>query len=724
MDNASSDKWKVILEIPQGHERELMRDQDILNPKMLMYPAYDAALRALGGIIKSTDDWYKHQEDGCQSPDMKLYGFANNVMAFCGNRGQGKTSTMLSFTSALGYPCKRKMIKGWNDEKEKRLSKYTLDRHFFVMPPIDPTMLREEETAIRLFLSNLLKEVRARWASKDVNNIQAPAGKPREAVKYDILERFQNCITGLHLEESRHETQFDAFAKSDDVFNVKSNIHEIVRHLFALLGWDQSKSFLIVQMDDNDMHMDYAYETLEHIRKYLCIPNVIVVMATDINQLRSLVNRHYREKLKCSADVGFNFDYIAAKYIDKLIPVPHTFHLPTLKSQYDLGKKLTLRIKKENGDIEEKGGIEEALFKLIYEKTGLVFIRHELYLHEIIPSSLRGYMHLYRLLDSMETPCEAKIDDLAAKSATAEEREERIAQRLRNLSVFEGYFTNEWIPSRIQEEKRRRKLLDLVNVSPQQLLKYIIKNLLPSEEVAKGNGEPLKLLGRWMGTDKHLNITRVKDEIKKSDGALSEPELYAAYLDALNWYESKYCLTADDFNYAFAIGTFVSIQMHKCSMVDEVNSGNQEDVGTKGIDFKRLKAVYDDSENENAGRKQVNNAVKFVGDINVSYFALDCLKLLKGTELKNLLNKEQDLRHYQLGLIYLACNWDVLHQIFDNVKDRKTLNRFSDAIFEHLNSDEKKAVGVPQHMKGHLEKFFLNPMVGEDESAAAEETQQ
>ena len=62
-----------------------------------MYPAYHAAIDAVQGIVDNTALWLERQEnsnDFLPKGNAALYGFANNAIAFCGSRGQGKTSTM------------------------------------------------------------------------------------------------------------------------------------------------------------------------------------------------------------------------------------------------------------------------------------------------------------------------------------------------------------------------------------------------------------------------------------------------------------------------------------------------------------------------------------------------------------------------------------------------------------------------------------------------------
>lgn len=722
---------EIIIEVRKGHEHELYKEQNILDRRMLMYPAYRAALEALGGIIASTNEWYVNQHDSrCKRKDMALYGYANNIIAFCGNRGQGKTSAMLSFTSALGFRSHGYMMDRWNNDYERELNAYTRGRKFFILPPIDPTMLKEQGNVIGLVLANLLTEIEERWEFPKKSTPAPHGGKPLEAKKYEILRTFQNCLVGLSMERreaAERKMDFDNFAQSNDVFALKNNIHDIILHLFELLDWERKESFLVVQLDDTDMHMDRAYETVEFIRKYLCIPNVVVVMATELSQLRSLVNLHYREKMSYDpkTKVSFDFDYISAKYIDKLIPVPQTIHLPTLKSQRDLGKKLKLVVKEDKkdqkddvegtaGEENKDGGaddndIQRAIFKLIYDKTGLVFIRHDSYMHEIMPSSLRGYMHLHRLLSGMPEPIKASIPENAPIDISlCKKRLKRITQKLHNLSRFEDYFLNEWVPSRILEEEDRQKILSLKDVSPGRLSQYIIQHTLASPECkpCAGAKKILKIMEDCCSQKKAAAESATENPGEAASGSRTDEEdskssakdlSYAAYLNELSDYLKHKCLTSEQYNFVFAVGTYVSIQLHKGSMIDEIETMQawlQKGSAGNMIEFKQLKRMVTSDEPVKAGVPRIKEAIADTSNFDKGKLAQGCLELLELDCIVQKLELSASNRlRFQIGLIYYFCNWDVFYQLYDNVHEYETDENPIDKFIQEFGVELDKTKG-------------------------------
>ncbi len=47
-------------------------------------------------------------------------------------------------------------------------------------------------------------------------------------------------------------------------------------------------------------------------------------------------------------------------------------------------------------------GLQDFLLTAIYQKTGIIFVTHTAYANNIIPTTMRGIMHLLYLLSTME----------------------------------------------------------------------------------------------------------------------------------------------------------------------------------------------------------------------------------------------------------------------------------------------------------------------------------
>src|SRR5699024_3565272 len=61
-----------------------------------------------------------------------------------------------------------------------------------------------------------------------------------------------------------------------------------------------TKSLLVISIDDADVNTARVYDLLEDVRKYLQMPNVVVMMAANMTQLESTVEQHFLRQYETS----------------------------------------------------------------------------------------------------------------------------------------------------------------------------------------------------------------------------------------------------------------------------------------------------------------------------------------------------------------------------------------------------------------------------------------
>jgi hypothetical protein len=341
--------------------------------------------------------------------------------------------------------------------------------------------------------------------------------------------------------------------EAGDIFRLKKRIHDIVTYFFRLSGCHAEDSFLLIQLDDTDMQMDYAYEILEEVRKYLAMPNVVVLMATCLDQLRALITQRFAAQLHETGDHG-TAHHMAAKYLDKLIPASQTVYLPTMRIQRDTDKELLLSVKRGEEESEPKN-LENAIFQLIYQKTGLAFIRHDHYMHNLLPTTLRGLQHLFRLLDRMEIPkkpeaVESFVDDKPeALERYCQDMRTYLQGKYRNLTLFENYFLSDWCSSKIDSEEWG-KLKDIDGTALIRRLPHAVQLL--NEGGKQEEKEECPVL---TGTSK----------------AMKDKSYFVTLIDFLKE-RAKRCVKEKEFLFVFAMETYFSIQLNKLAVIDQIAS--------------------------------------------------------------------------------------------------------------------------------------------------------
>ena len=291
-----------------------------------------------------------------QSNNGKDYDTYNNIIAFTGERGKGKSSSMISFRNALPQSFDNK-----NSIEFFNTNGYHLihNHNFLQIDVIDPSLFRGNES--------LFEIVVAKMFAKFQNEIKQ--NKISDDDKREIIKLFQKVFDNMKIinsDKSYLYNQDSIEALSNLAYS--SNLKEV---FFSLVDkylnvFEDKKSFLLIAIDDFDLNISKAYEMLEDIRHFLIQKRIILLVACKIEQLKdSVVNeivKDYRHKLnleqknkiynlttiderkssrfddrKISNSFEISNEYIlieqsnkAEKYIEKLIPFNHQIFIPSL----------------------------------------------------------------------------------------------------------------------------------------------------------------------------------------------------------------------------------------------------------------------------------------------------------------------------------------------------------------------------------------------------------
>lgn len=704
-----TEKKQIVLKLTVGQEHELLSAQKIDDPDTLMYPAYQQAVRALSEIVNSAKRWRaKREAADCRSKDRNdLYGYANNTIVFCGSRGQGKTSAMLSFGNALACKTGSGEISGELDP-----ARVIANNRFYVMEPIDPTMLKKGGHVSEIVLSYLYTQMKQHLSRGDCVEMSVQR-------KETLLRLFQQAFSWLHLSDRSSDRQDDFYdyEKLGHGFDIKENFYQLIEHFLMLkagvykdtdlpLGSGRRENhFLVVPLDDMDLQLQNSYNMLEEVRQYLQLPNTIVLMAADIDQLRNMTNMHYCQEMKpalenhlMNADA---FRRLAAKYLDKLIPASQMIYLPEYGPSFRSGDEILVQIideKEEDPKPEQE--LHEHLFGLIYQKTGLVFVKHESYLNNLIPTTLRGLRQLYRLLNNLPTPCElSPLPDTMLNLSGAEledslKKENKIAdanrvmkeylmQRLRrvrqleqNLAVFQSYFVGDWCASKLDGEGEK-------------VLRTIWHSAIPNSFSAA-----IDALSAWC-TACAPDYADALSSLCKSGSSYST---LCTLLDRLA--ERG---TDKAFLLVFSVRTLFSIRFTDEVMqeqrraiekkLEDTARSDATDILRFGLDYNNLKGQFNKCLLDSAALQSI------LGDKAAQRCAGTAAELLKGyvdllcfskSDLPNTADLAQIWQYWtaQDWAVQICCNWELQDCVLKYINDHPTISTYTPVseINKYLNA--------------------------------------
>lgn len=445
------------LNLVKGFETSLIIDKVDYSIKEngFLAESYIKAKDALKSYVSQTDKIRKELETEKNVSGMNncLYRSPQNIIAFSGKRGTGKTSTMLSFSQSL------------SEENSIVRSEAMQNRGVVVLDPIDPTMLENDQNILNVVLSRLLFKAEEVW-NQSVDCSRRYQDKEKE--KNEILALSKKCLNGISAIKSKSsmETLAD-LQKTGDSAILKRDFYELVEKLnrFCLSSVNSASSYplLVLQIDDTDCQIGKGYQVMEDIRRYLTIPNLVIFMAVDLDMMRLVLTQHFVGEFSSGLQQKFvdreATKHYADKYMAKLLPPTHKIYLPVVDEIIrnktdiiDLGYYEVDDVEQKDNILKKGDGFQSRILNFIYQKTHLVFSVHKTYLNNIIPSTLRGLTYLLNILSSMEDIPEIDFSKANDTSYMIEQLNEQLPVLEKNLDVFEEYFMNDWIHAKLSHE--------------------------------------------------------------------------------------------------------------------------------------------------------------------------------------------------------------------------------------------------------------------------------
>lgn len=682
---------------------------DIYQETDFFYDSYRQAARGVKDIVHFTQKFY--QEDARRDTGitkyMRLASYPNNIIAFCAGRGQGKTSAMLSFSSALRSLDEERVKKRFWGEK-------MLENSFCVLNPIDPTMLEGKESILQVIISRMFDHYERKSERAQSGSLDRYQNFDND--NSELLELFRGCFRSLDILQNGRQLQdsyddLEFLADLGDSSNMKRFFQQLVSKFLTLVCPSPGRSssqFLVIQIDDADLNSANAYRIVDELRKYCVVPNVIILMATDFHQLGLTVEQHFlqayeslwRMKTGSQEETSKECHRMMERYLDKLIPGTRQIHLPRIENFIkDYADDLYLRYCQE-GQEEHNNRAEaddplkkdsraqdyqDMLLRLIYQKTGLCFTKPTGYLHNLLPKTMRELTHMLAFLtDLQDIPPEAgALSDIVHAwrnaSALSGENKQALDIRRRNIESFMGYLRHCWIRTTLTEEQQA-VVVPAIDATLDMKVKLLLSGL--REYGAKQYGDGWKEENPYPAPQ-YIDVINILDKLKKMPGCV------------------------EDFALVYASATILTLYMHLLTIQDlqeglDFKRLNQfmgdgvfpPEVGTfqyKGIQYDRLKVSYDltpiialgsgtidnanpktyimaqlflvqDSADESGGQKEPKGLPFMMNKLgnHVSYMRLfkNCLSRTAKNFDENILTE----------VLNITLSWDLQYQITKSLK--------------------------------------------------------
>lgn len=446
---------KKNIEIFQGDEYRAKIEKEF-KKGTLFEDVYRRANDIVLDIIRESKGLRDRDED--QLGNCKNFqDMSNNIVAFCAERGQGKTSAMQSFAAFLRGEMK---AEGFGEEKkEESRAEY----HFEVLDSIDPSALNSGESIVRVLISRLFYKL-----DRDFRELPSYHREEDGKLMQKISELFEQCYTNIDYlcrNTKPDQNDLDFLAQLGNSARLKRNLYDLVNACLKVAmrrGGIGKLPYLVIQIDDADLSMCDVFNICEDIRIYFSIPNVIVLMAADYEQLRYAVYQRYLKQYKSLIRLHSKLEYekecnlMASRYLEKMIPNGHKVTLPVMERLISESYQ-ELRVSYYHGaedlfaneEFQNCQDIQEQLLKLLYKKTGIVLLKKKENRHPFLPYTLRELTHFLKLLSEMDTInfelayqtiyYEGMLDSTEGQLCVRE-----LEKLRKNLSALKEYFLKYW----------------------------------------------------------------------------------------------------------------------------------------------------------------------------------------------------------------------------------------------------------------------------------------
>ncbi|SFA98774.1 hypothetical protein [Selenomonas ruminantium] len=410
------------IQIIRGEEFKVQVRNEI-NEKDIFIDEYEKAAYLLEEILyASSKQLESKKENGNPFSVNNHTEYNNNIIAFCGERGDGKTSAMMTFMNVVKQYAEQKNSsrKLWQGKEYVLFKNDSIVRktNFIDTIHVDPSALDDVHNVLDIVVANMFRHFKREYERGGRHNFTVAQEK--------LVKCFQNVYRALSLKKDSEKTLREEFddegsiaklSKLSDSMRLKEYMFDLLYAYFEYMTSSQydediTKCAILISIDDLDVNISSAYAMSEEIRKYLVLPGIVIIMALRTRQLQLSVEeynivqleQHFKEK--DTPQMRQEMQEMAERYVSKLIPLAHQVYLPKIQDVQDI--EVIYKDSEENEKHIKTNSIVDFIFDKIYIKTGMLFRPYSQGHSYILPNNTREIISCIVLLDEMKDPIEEK----------------------------------------------------------------------------------------------------------------------------------------------------------------------------------------------------------------------------------------------------------------------------------------------------------------------------
>ncbi len=343
----------------------------------------------------------------------------NNVMAFIGRRGTGKTSAMLSVSEY--YAANENNIK---------------DKMFYSLPYTDVSVFEENEDIFIITLSKMFAYLSGIFEN-GANLFNPEKYDAYQKIRDKICTVYDHYVSFKGSDIHRLNSSYNLMEKVQNRYNVHDEFEELVKDYIQLLNTASASSsaegYLIICLDDIDMTRYNHINVMQCIHQFFMIPNVIVMVTMRVSILSAALQKEFFANLHTipltdESNIKLSREQ-QEDYLRKIIPSGMRITMPSWrKRDYQTINQIKVVFKKSDKEIifeKFRGLIGSKLFNnflfkanseeiysispkelimiMLSDRTGIYLDAQGRKYHFMEPDSLRGLYDLFYLMYNMES---------------------------------------------------------------------------------------------------------------------------------------------------------------------------------------------------------------------------------------------------------------------------------------------------------------------------------
>lgn len=397
--------------------------------------------------------------------------YPNNVIAFCGERGDGKTSMLLSFMNLL-----RKYKDGKNTANDLFANKDNINKIIFANEIyVDPSALDGVHNILDLLVAKMFKKFKS--------YLKYYKGKNDAEQQQRLLKSFQTVYRLISIvkdskkildDEFDYEGSVDKLSSLSDSMRLKEELINLINTYNDCMNNGDKNVVIPILIDDIDMSFSHAYAMSEQIRKFLIIPGIIIILSVRIDQLlycikeSNIIQLEWLAKKNYYSEMRGEIANMSSNYLSKLLPLAHRVNLPKVQ---DL-RNVKITYNKKDYSLSS---LSILALQKIYQKTGMVFILGDDLQKSILPNSFRDMVSFIGFMDLLPDYHEKNVSDEI---------------RYNNIRHFFDFYFNS-VKDKVNSSYKIKNIFDFDINKPRVAVELIVKmyerfGIFPSNSIKEG----------------------------------------------------------------------------------------------------------------------------------------------------------------------------------------------------------------------------------------------